>query len=127
VLRTVTRLAVALATLFLLTAVQTGSAHADDAVGCRIAPGTVFTFNQFCLNSKPASSYTVAFHAPAGTAGAWTITGDWNSVWVGCGATDDYCTVTTGGSNSDREVSGSKGGLFVGHAIIRWYCGSQLC
>jgi hypothetical protein len=126
-LRTLVRLGVAAATFFLLTAVQTGPATAADATGCRIAPGTTFDFRQFCVNDRPASSYSVAFHAPAGTAGAWSITGDWVSVYVGCGATDDYCTVTTRGSNADREVQGSKGGQFVGSAYIRWFCGSQLC
>jgi hypothetical protein len=127
VLRNLTRLGAMLAGLLLIFAVQAGPASAADAVGCRIAPGYTFTFNQFCYNDKAASSYTVAFHAPAGTAGAWSITGDWNSVWVGCGATDDYCTVTTGGSGTDREVYGSKGGVFVGSAYIRAYCGTYLC
>lgn len=126
-LRMLSRLAVAVASLFLLTAVQASPAQAADAAGCRIAPGYTFTFDQFCVNDRPASSYTVAFHAPAGTAGAWTITGDWVSVYVGCGAADEYCTVTTRGSNADREVQGSKGGVFVGSAYIRWFCGSQLC
>jgi hypothetical protein len=127
VLRILTRLGIAVATLFLFTAVQAGPAAAADATGCRIAPGTVFTFSQFCTNSKPASSYTVAFHAPPGTVGAWSVTGNWQSVYAGCGATDDYCTVTTGGSNADREVSGSKGDLSVGYAYINRYCGSYLC
>lgn len=31
------------------------------------------------------------------------------------------------GSGIDREVYGSKGGVFVGSAYIRAYCGSYLC
>lgn len=126
-LRILSRLAVVVTGFLALTAAQTGPAVAADATGCRIAPGVTFDFRPFCVNDRPASSYTVAFHAPAGTAGAWSITGDWVAVYVGCGATDDYCTVTTRGSNADREVQGSKGGLFVGSAYIRWFCGSQLC
>lgn len=125
-LRLLSRLGVAVATLFLFTAVQAGPAQAEDAAGCRIAPGYTFDFRPFCVNDRAASSYTVAFHVPAGTTGTWSITGDWVSVWVGCGATDDYCTVTTRGSSADREVQGAKGGYYF-HAYIRAYCGSYLC
>jgi hypothetical protein len=126
VLRTLTRLGAALAGLLLVFAVQAGPASAADAAGCRIAPGTEFAFKTFCVNTKPAASYSVAFHAPAGTTGAWSITGDWTGVVGGCGAADDYCTVTTPGSGADREVQGSKGG-FSSHALIRAYCGRVLC
>jgi hypothetical protein len=126
VLRSLTRLGVAVAALFLLTAVQAAPASADDAPGCRIAPGYTFDFRTFCVNDKAASSYTVAFHVPAGTTGTWSITGDWVSVYVGCGAADDYCTVTTRGSNADRNVDGAKGGYYFS-AYIRAYCGSYLC
>lgn len=44
----------------------------------------------------------------------------------GCGAADDYCTVTTRGSNADRNVDGAKGGYYFS-AYIRAYCGSYLC
>ena len=125
-LRSLTRLGAVLAGLLLVFAVQAGPASAADAAGCRLAPGTEFAFKTFCVNTKPANSYTVAFHAPAGTAGAWSITGDWVAVWTGCGAADEYCTVTTGGSGTDRMVDGSKGS-FSAHAYIRAYCGTALC
>ena len=125
-LRTLTRLGAVLAGLLLVFAVQAGPASAADAPGCRLAPGTEFAFKTFCVNTKPAASYSVAFHAPAGTAGAWSITGDWISVIGGCGAADEYCTVKTGGSNTDRTVDGAKG-TFHSHAYIRAYCGTALC
>ena len=125
-IRTLSRLAVAAATLFVLTAVQTGPAHAADATGCRVAPGTVFTFDQFCMNSKPASTYTVAFHAPFAS-GAWSITGPYTSVYTGCGAGDEYCTVTVRGPGGSREIIGYKAGAFIGSASIEPFCGNQYC
>lgn len=124
--RLLMRIGAVLAGLLVVCAVQAGPASAADAAGCRIAPGTEFAFKPFCVNTKAASSYTVAFHVPAGTTGTWTVTGDWVSVYVGCGATDDYCTVTTRGSSADREVQGAKGGYSF-DAYIRAYCGSSLC
>lgn len=129
--RLLSRLGAVLAAVLLLTAVQTGPASAADAEGCRIAPGSTFTFSPFCVNDRAATSYTVAFHAPAGTSYAWTVTGDWNAVWTGCGPTNAYCTVTTGGSGQDREVQayvtvdGTVSGYYS--AYIRAYCGRYLC
>ena len=125
-LRTLSRLGAVLAGLLLAVAVQAAPASAADAAGCRIAPGTEFAFKTFCVNTRPASSYSVAFHAPAGTVGTWSITGDWTGVVGGCGAADDYCTVTTPGSGADRTVQGTKGS-FSSHAYIRAYCGTYLC
>jgi hypothetical protein len=125
-LRLLARLGVAAATMFVLTAVQTGPAHAADATGCRVAPGHVFTFAEYCTNSAPASTYTVAFHAPFAN-GAWSITGPYSSVYTGCGATDEYCTVTVRGPGGSREIQGSKAGVFVGSASIEPWCGQYLC
>jgi hypothetical protein len=125
------RLLAAVAGLLLAGAMAATPAQAADAVGCRIAPGTNFAFEASCVNTLPASSYAVAFHAPTGSSYSWSVTGDWTSVIGGCGATDEYCTVATPGSNREREVDSVvtvNGTTTVfSTAIINAYCGSQFC
>jgi hypothetical protein len=130
-MRILSRLLAAVAGLLLVTAVAAAPAQATDAVGCRFAPGTNFLFEASCVNNLPASSYAVAFHAPTGTSYAWSITGDWTSVIGGCGATDEYCTVATPGSNREHEVDSAvtvNGTTTVfSTAFINQYCGNQFC
>lgn len=130
-LRILTRLGAVLAGILLFSIAYVGPASASDASGCRIAPGRTFTFSPHCRNDKPADSYTVAFHAPDGAGSyAWSVTGDWTSVWTGCGTGDSYCTVTTNGSSYDhqvyaRVVAGGTGYSYF--AGILAYCGTYLC
>jgi len=130
-LRILSRLGAVVVGVFLLAAVQSAPASAVDAEGCRIAPGYTFTFSPTCVNDMAATSYSVAFHAPAGSSYAWSITGDWVAVIGGCGSADAYCTVSTRGSNIDREVQAqvTVGGVGTRSytAYIRAFCGSYLC
>ncbi|HZB49138.1 MAG TPA: hypothetical protein VE547_08600 [Mycobacteriales bacterium] len=138
-MRPLLRLATVIAGLLLLTTLPAAPAGAigGETFGCRLSPGTVLTYKQTCLNSRPASSYTVAF-AVQNTSGtytfSWSITGDWTSVVTGCGSADAYCTVRTNGSTYDHSVHGqvtfSQAGQSVtrqSSAFIRIYCGSVPC
>ncbi|MGN9769154.1 hypothetical protein ACTMS2_28770 [Micromonospora sp. SD12] len=126
----------AVATLGLATA-SPAAAFGGETFGCRVAPGTIFTWETTCLNSKPATMYNVGF-AVLNTAGSytysWTVTGPYEYVITGCTTTSYDCAVAVRGGSNDSEITASvtysQGGQSATRsatAIIRGYCGSYLC
>jgi hypothetical protein len=128
--------AVAAATLVVAPA-SPAAAFGDETFGCRIAPGTVFTWNEFCANSAPASTYNVGF-AVFNTSGSytysWTITGDYRSIITGCTPTSYDCAVSVRRGVSDQWVTGTvtytqngQSATQTAYAIVMPYCGNLLC
>jgi hypothetical protein len=136
--RSLVGLAATLAAMLALTFGTTAPASAigGETFGCRIAPGTVFTWDQFCSNSKPAQTYNVGF-AVLNTSGggytySWTITGPYQYVIVGCTSTSYDCAVAV--SRGSKEITGTvtytqngQSATQTAYASIEPYCGNQLC
>lgn len=130
-------MAVAGTTLALLVAGGgTASALGGESLGCRVAPGTVFTFNHVCSNNQGASSYTVGFlvQNETGTSSySWNVPTAYQSQIVGgCGSGQNWCTVSA--NNSDQEIyltvtltQGTDSETLDSYGFINQYCGSMPC
>ena len=86
------------------------SALGGEWLGCRVAPGTVFTFSQFCSNTaNSASSYGVAFQVQSETAPStysWSVPAEFVSrISEGCTSTSNWCKVTVPNKDADITVS----------------------
>ncbi|MGX7826358.1 hypothetical protein ACTG9Q_14815 [Actinokineospora sp. 24-640] len=112
------------------------SAFGAETFGCRIAPGTVFEWNEFCTNSRGASEYNVGF-AVLNTSGtgytySWSISGAYRYVITGCTSTSHDCAVAVGrsGQSITTTVTYSQNGhsaTKTAYATIEPWCGSQPC
>lgn len=114
--RVLSRLGAVVLGVLMLTAVHSPQASADGGIGCRIAPGYTFTFEDPCSNDKGANTYGVAFAFPylqnvSGYTFTWSVTGGTYTVFAGCGTTDYFCNVNV--RNVDREYLGV--GTFSGN------------
>jgi hypothetical protein len=102
-------------------------------LGCRVAPGTVFTWSPYCSNSQNASWYNAGYlvqDAPTPLSYTWSIPSGY-SVYADCGSSDNSCgvvvhqgddiVVTVTLNYSDHSES------YSAEATIDQYCGSQLC
>ncbi|MEV7229342.1 hypothetical protein AB0M79_20290 [Polymorphospora sp. NPDC051019] len=124
------------ATTFTLAGATPAAAIGQETFGCRIAPGVVFTWNTYCNNSAPASTYNVGF-AVQNTSGsytfAWSVSGPYQSINTGCTATSPTCSVWVSGhsdSSIEATVTYTQNGQSrtqTAYATINRYCGSQLC
>jgi len=117
-----------------LTLVNSGTASATGAwLGCRVSPGRITTWSQYCSNSQGASWYNAGFlvqDAPAPLSYTWSVPAGY-SVYAYCGSTDnscgvvvhqgDYITVTVTLNYSDHSES------YSAIAAIEPYCGSMPC
>jgi hypothetical protein len=126
----------AVAGLGLITA-SPAAAIGGETFGCRVAPGTIFTWESFCVNSKPATMYNAGF-AVLNTSGnytySWQITGPYEYVIVGCTSGSYDCAVAVRGGSIDREITvtvtysqNGQSATQSATAYIRGYCGSSLC
>ncbi len=118
--------------------VSPASALGGETFGCRIAPGTTFTFQQSCMNDPvQASQYNVGFAVQnlsgSGYTFSWTITGQYVNIYTGCTATSSDCAVFVRGGNF-REISATvtytQGGVSASqtaYAEIEPVCGNQYC
>jgi len=84
------------------------SALGGEWLGCRVAPGTVFTFNQHCSNSaNSATSFGVAFQVQNETAPStysWSVPAEFVSrISEGCTSTYNWCKVTV--PNKDAVIT----------------------
>ncbi|GIG59969.1 hypothetical protein Lfu02_43410 [Longispora fulva] len=124
------------ATSLTLSSASPAAAFGGETFGCRIAPGTIFTWSQYCNNSVPASTYNVAFQVfgSGSYTYSWSISGPYTSVITGCTSTSPACAVSVPGGMFDSEiyatVTYSQGGESATRssvAILNAYCGSYLC
>lgn len=125
------------ATTFTLSTASPAAAFGGETFGCRIAPGTIFNWYQYCHNSKPASTYNVAFQVFGGSGDytySWNVTGPWTSVITGCTSTSVACAVAVPGGAFDSEIyatvtisQGGQSATMNSVAILNAYCGNYLC
>jgi hypothetical protein len=102
-------------------------------LGCRISPGTVMTWSEWCQNSKPASWYNAAFlvqDAPTPLSYTWSVPAGY-SIYAYCGSTDNSCAVITHPGDFitvtvSLNYSGSSQS-YSATADIEPYCGTQFC
>ncbi|MEV0727878.1 hypothetical protein [Polymorphospora sp. NPDC050346] len=111
------------------------AAIGQETFGCRIAPGVVLTWNTYCTNSAPASTYNAGF-AVLNTSGSytfsWSVSGPYQSINTGCTATSSSCSVWV--ANSDAMIvatvtytQNGQSRTQTAYATINRYCGSHLC
>ncbi|MEV0393392.1 hypothetical protein [Polymorphospora rubra] len=123
------------AATFTLAGATPAAAIGQETFGCRIAPGVVLTWNTYCTNSAPASTYNAGF-AVQNTSGSytfsWSISGPYQSINTGCTATSSSCSVWV--ANSDATIvatvtytQNGQSRTQTSYATINRYCGSQLC
>lgn len=119
-----------------VAAASPAAAFGNETFGCRVSPGSVLTWNQFCRNSTPASVYNAGF-AVLNTSGSytysWSISGPYQSVFVGCTSTSHDCAVWVDGS-TDATVSvtvtytqNGQSATRTARATIIPFCGNQFC
>lgn len=118
-------------------AVPASAAFGSETYGCRLSPGTILTWEAVCVNSRPAARYNAGF-ALLNTSGAyqfsWTISGPYESIFTGCDSTSSGCGVWVPGGSTDSTVTVSVTYTQDGQtatrsatAIVRGYCGKELC
>lgn len=128
--------AVAASSLVLGTAAP-AAAFGGETFGCRIAPGTVFTWSTYCQNSRPATTYNVGF-AVLNTTGtytySWTVTGPYQSVITGCTSTSYDCAVSVHAEASDVEIFATvtytqdgQSATQSARAMVIPYCDNMYC
>ncbi|WP_117213597.1 hypothetical protein [Allorhizocola rhizosphaerae] len=138
--RALTHFAAAVLGVSALTVVSASPAQAfgNETFGCRVSPGTVLTWRNPCTNNRPAATYNAGFNllnlSGDGYTFSWSISGDVLYIVAGCTSTSSGCGVATPGGSSDGfvhvTVTYSQGGQTASRsatAIIRGYCGGQLC
>jgi hypothetical protein len=122
-----------------LTLATSSPASATGAwLGCRISPGTVFTWSQYCSNSKSASWYNAAFlvqNAPTPLSYTWSVPAGY-SIYAYCGSSDNSCAVVT---HPGDEIVVTVTLNYSDHSESYWadatldpgtgdpYCGGQPC
>ena len=122
---------------FTVATAAPAAAFGAETYGCRIAPGTILTWEPVCTNSRPATSYNAGF-AVLNTSGtytfSWQINGPYLGIITGCDATSNDCAVRVAGGSTDSivtvTVTYSQNGQSATRsatAIINGYCGGQLC
>lgn len=109
-------------------------AFGSETFGCRISPGTVFTWNTTCNNNtEPANTYNVGFMVQntsgSGYSYTWSISGPYTSVYSGCTSTSADCAVLVSGRAGDEEIDATvtvtqagQSEVFTSHAFINAWC-----
>jgi hypothetical protein len=120
-----------------IAAFNAGNAAATGTTfGCRIAPGTEFNFYDVCHNTKPASTYGVAFmvqNPSPGSTYSWSVPANYQSkISAGCTSTSASCNVSVPSYDQDItvDVAVTVGGVttwFSSTAVIMAYCGTNYC
>jgi hypothetical protein len=115
------------------------AAVGGETFGCRIAPGTTFTFTPVCYNDPvPATTYTVGFavqnRSGSGYTYSWSISGPYQSVYVGCTPTSSDCAVTVRRSSGEEEIvatvtytQAGQSASRTSYAYIEPVCGTSFC
>ena len=103
------------------------SAFGGETFGCRISPGTVFTWHQVCTNSKyTTGEYWVAFQI-SNLSGSYTFSwsvGPYQRLVSGCTSSSTTCTVAVPGRQSTEVYGtvhysqGSQSGSLWSYAYI---------
>ncbi|MFL6130862.1 MAG: hypothetical protein ACJ73E_17580 [Mycobacteriales bacterium] len=99
------------------------AAFGGETFGCRVAPGTDFTWREFCSNTKQATTYNVGF-AVLNTSGtytySWTITGPYQYVITGCTSTSYDCAVAVTAGAGDKVIDGTVTYTQNGQSATQW-------
>jgi len=131
------KLCAALATLALVAGLGLFASSPAGATGttfgCRISPGTIFTWNQYCHTSEAASTYNAGFlvqNAAIPLSYSWSIPSG-HAIYSGCGSSDNSCgvlahqgdefEVTVNLTYSDHTES------YWSDATIDQWCGNNIC
>jgi hypothetical protein len=125
------------ATLVLITSPPASAAFGDENYGCRVSPGSDFTYRSYCTNNRASSTYHVAFvventSPAAGYSYDWSISGEYLYIINnGCTATSFACGLAMRANQSATvEVTYTQNG----QSITKWastylapYCGQYPC
>lgn len=122
---------------FTVATAAPAAAFGAETFGCRLSPGTILTWEPVCFNSRPSATYNAGF-AVLNTSGTyqftWTIDGPYLSIFAGCDSVSSGCAVIMPGGSADSilqvTVTYTQNGQSAtksATAIIRGYCGGQLC
>ena len=115
------------------------AAFGGETFGCRIAPGTTFTFSPVCYNDPvAANSYTVGFAVQNRSGSdytfAWSLSGPYQSVYAGCTPTSSDCAVIVSRSSGEKEIAatvtytqGGQSASRTAYAYIEPVCGTFYC
>jgi hypothetical protein len=114
----------------------TASAAGGESLTCGIGGGGSYdNGTSSCGDSWPQSSYSIGYSVAGGSGAytyAWTVPGA--SAHYGCGASDNYCSVTEPEIANDRYYTATvvitQGGYqatLSATAYIPAGCGSQMC
>jgi regulation of enolase protein 1 (concanavalin A-like superfamily) len=129
----------AVATSIVAGSASPAAAFGGETFGCRVSPGTDFVWRSVCHNTKYATKYNAGF-AVLNTSGSgytyqWTITGNYQSIYVGCTSTSYDCAVWMSGNvegEVDVTVTYTQNGQSAtqsasAYIIPEPYCGSYYC
>jgi len=122
---------------FTVATAAPAAAFGAETFGCRVAPGTILTWERVCTNSRPATSYNAGF-AVLNTSGtytfSWRIDGPYLGIITGCDATSHDCAVRVAGGSTDSVVTvtvtysqNGQSATRSATAIINGYCAGELC
>ena len=122
---------------FAVATAAPAAAFGAETYGCRVSPGTILTWEPVCYNSRPAATYNAGF-AVLNTSGAydfsWHIDGPYLGIFTGCDRTSNGCGVLVPGGSTDSVITvtvtytqNGQSATRSATAIIRGYCGGQLC
>ncbi|MEJ3747935.1 hypothetical protein WEI85_32180 [Actinomycetes bacterium KLBMP 9797] len=124
------------ATSLTLATPSPAAAFGQETLGCRYAPGYVFTFDQYCTNQTAANTYTVGFlmeNLSGSYTFSWSLSGGYQSIYAGCTSTSTSCAVTVNG-RADSQVTATvtyyqngQSATRTSIAVTNAVCGSELC
>lgn len=136
--RAITGLAVCVLTVAaaVIVSASPASAFGGETFGCRVSPGTILTWQNPCYNNRPADVYNAGFNvnnlSGTGYTFSWSYSGPVLYVVSGCTSTASGCGLAV--ANSDAfihvTVTYSQNGQSAtqsASAVIRQYCGTELC
>ncbi len=125
------------ATFVLISSTPAAATFGTENYGCRVSPGSDFTYRSHCTNNRGASTYHVGFvventSPAAGYSYSWTIYGDYLYILNnGCAATSFACGLAmTGEQSATVVVTYTKDGQSVtkqSTVSLGLYCGSMPC
>lgn len=136
--RAITCLAVCVlaAAAAVIVSASPASAFGGETFGCRVSPGTVLTWENPCYNTRPATTYNAGFSvnnlSGSGYTFSWSYSGPVLYVISGCTSTSSSCGLAV--ANRDAFISvtvtysqNGQSAAKSADAIIRQYCGPELC
>jgi hypothetical protein len=124
------------ATTGMIAGTSPAQAFGGETLGCRVSPGAVLTWNNPCYNNRPASVYNAGFNvnnlSGSDYTFSWSYSGPVLYVMAGCTSTSSGCGLAV--ANSDAVVSvtvtysqAGQSATRSATAVIRQFCGSELC